>query len=308
MVKLAEKEGEVILDSTEETEENIGKETDLEEVTRVISTFQTVDTKEIFGNLTINLHYEENGAPNLTIQYNTSAVETEARRRRLDEEPFPEIIDGFLVRKENCTLTLTRYGDMSSFVGHPGNREDILFPFEDGASTGYADPLLASIDPIEYTDIVEHFPCEGNTTSGSLTLNETDAMTTDLGGLAGRGLLLKIADTDRIIGFSVISPANGVPKADVVIKDVHAVCEAEEKLSLMVYSDKATAGGKTLRAHFQPQTEEVINDAENIKIEVIIGTNDPVRISNYRPDDNGCVELFYTSPDASPLFLFFLKG
>ena len=75
----------------------------------------------------------------------------------------------------------------------------------------------------------------------------------------------------------------------------------------MLYSDKAT-DDKTLRAHFQPQSKEVIDDAANVVVEFIVAGDDPVRISNYRPDANGCVELFYTSPSASPLFLFFLKG
>ena len=53
-------------------------------------------------------------------------------------------------------------------------------------------------------------------------------MTDDLGGMVGRGLLLKIAGTDNILGFSVITNDNGVPKADVVTKDVIAVCEKSD--------------------------------------------------------------------------------
>ena len=274
-------------------------------MTKISAFIDNVDTKEIIANISINLTYEENGAPKLTIEYNTSAVETEERRRRLEEVPFPEIINGIRVRKENCTLTVTKYGDMSSFVGLIGNREGIIFEAD---STGYVDSSLtgSTTDPL-YIDIVEEFPCEGNTENGTLSLNATADMTTDLGGLAGKGLLLKLVETELIIGYSVITPDNGVPKADVIIKDVIAVCQESEKLSLMIYSDKAT-DDKTLRAHFQPQTKEIIDDSANVVVEFIVSGEDPVRISNFKPDSNGCVELFYTSPSASPLFLFFLKG
>ena len=65
-------------------------------------------------------------------------------------------------------------------------------------------------------------------------------MTADFGGLAGKGLLLKIAGTHSVIGYSVISPETGVPQADVVIRDVIAVCQDPDKLSLLIYSDRAT--------------------------------------------------------------------
>ena len=66
-----------------------------------------------------------------------------------------------------------------------------------------------------YTDLVEEFNCSG-ASNGSLPLNFTDMMTTDLGLLAGKGLLLKLSETDDIIGFSVIKYDDGVPKADVI--------------------------------------------------------------------------------------------
>ena len=189
-------------------------------MTKISAFIDNVDTKHVIAKIGINLAYLENGEANMTIAYNTSAVETDERRRRLDQDPFPEIINGVRVRKEKCTLAVTKYGDMSSFVGHIGNREGIIFEAD---STGYEDSGLTGSDP-NYVDIVEEFPCEGNTTTGTLTLNATDEMTTDLGGLAGKGLLLKLAGTDLIIGYSVITPDNGVPKADVIIKDVIAVC------------------------------------------------------------------------------------
>ena len=53
---------------------------------------------------------------------------------------------------------------------------------------------------------------------------------------------------------------------------------------------------------------DVIEDYANVVVELIVGEEDPVRISNYKPNDEGCVELFYTRPGARSDFLFFLKG
>ena len=109
---------------------------------------------------------------------------------------------------------------MSSFVGHTGNQGGELYLPN---STGYVYASSGIVEE-EQVDIVEEFPCEGDTTDGILSLDVTDDFTFDLGSLAGKGLLLKIIGTDSIIGYGVISPANGVPPADVVIKDILAIC------------------------------------------------------------------------------------
>ena len=258
--------GEIILD--EEAPDVV--ETADDPVTQIGAIIKAADSKAALANITVTLAYEENGAPNVTIKYNTIA--TEERRRRLEGVAFPKVVNGVTIdggdTKLNCTLALTEYGDMSSFVGHLSKREGstTFLPTSTGYSETVADSMTGTSgtdtysDTIKYSvDIVEKFPCEGNTSSGMLSLNTTDLMTTDLGGLAGRGILLKIAGTHSIIGYSVIAPDNGVPKADVVIKDVIAVCQDPGKLSLMIYSDQA-AVDQTLQAHFQPQTLDVIED------------------------------------------------
>ena len=192
----------------------------------------------------------------MTILYNTTNTTASETGRRLLSNEFPETINGYDVKDQKCTLVLTPYGDMSSFVGHPDNMEGAFFQPD---STGYitiADtPLDMDIatapDKILFTDIVEEFDCSG-ASNGSLPLNETNFMTTNLQGLAGRGLLLKLSGTDNIIGFSVIRYDNGAPKADVVVQDVNAVCTVEDKLTLMLYSNFTTQDDKVLRAHFQP--------------------------------------------------------
>ena len=63
----------------------------------------------------------------------------------------------------------------------------------------------------------------------------------------------------------------------------------------MLYSDVVNEGVNRLRAYFQPQTLGVIQDFEDVDIEITVGPEDPVRISNYEPDDYGCVEFYYFS-------------
>ena len=87
--------------------------------------------------------------------------------------------------------------------------------------------ITTAPDKILFTDIVGEFDCAG-ASNGSLPLNETNFMTTNLEGLSGKGLLLKLSGTDNIIGFSVIRHDNGAPKADVVVQDVSAVCTVKD--------------------------------------------------------------------------------
>ena len=56
----------------------------------------------------------------MTILYNTTA--SKPGRRILSNE-FPETINGYDVKDKKCTLVLTEYGDMSSFVGNPENMD-----------------------------------------------------------------------------------------------------------------------------------------------------------------------------------------
>ena len=52
----------------------------------------------------------------------------------------------------------------------------------------------------------------------------TASLSTNLGEYAGKGLLLKLSGTDDVIGFSVMKYDDGLPKANVVVEDVTAVC------------------------------------------------------------------------------------
>ena len=52
----------------------------------------------------------------------------------------------------------------------------------------------------------------------------------------------------------------------------------------------------------------MIEDYGDVAVDVTVGQRDPVRITNYSPNAEGCVELFYTPPHWDTLFLFFLKG
>ena len=183
-----------------------------------------VDTKEILADICVHVKTEVNGNVNVTVWYNTTHTQP---ARRLLNSTFPETINGYNVKDRNCTLTVTRFGDMSSFVGHPRNIPSGTF---NASSTGYVtidqqntSAAVVSEGGIEFIDIVDEFPCQG-AANGSLPLNKTAFLSTNLGEYAGRGLLLKLSGTDDIIGFSVIKYDDGLPKANVVVEDVTAVC------------------------------------------------------------------------------------
>ena len=82
----------------------------------------------------------------VTIWYNTTRME------------FPEVINGYAVKDQLCTLTITPFGDMSSFIGNPENIDGPFMP----KSTGYINitdqdlniTLEEAEDKIMFTDIV----------------------------------------------------------------------------------------------------------------------------------------------------------
>ena len=75
----------------------------------------------------------------------------------------------------------------------------------------------------------------------------------------------------------------------------------------MLYSNFST-DDQTLRAHFQPQTLEIVQKSSEIAVEFTLGSADAVRISNYASNDDGCVKLYYLPPESTELFIKFLKG
>ena len=88
----------------------------------------------MLAEISISKKIELNGDINMTIWYNTTGTDdSDTERRRLNT--FPNTINGFDVEDKKCSLTLTPFGDMSSFIGHPENMEESFF-FEP-TSTGY---------------------------------------------------------------------------------------------------------------------------------------------------------------------------
>ena len=79
-------------------------------------------------------------------------------------------------------------------------------------------------DKIMFTDIVQGFPCSGSIKKGSLELNMTDYLSTDLQIYVGRGILLKLNGTDQILGYGVIHLEEGELEAEWITKDITAVC------------------------------------------------------------------------------------
>ena len=97
-------------------EDNFISERIVTEVTQISAAMKNVDTKEVVADIGFSLAYGSNGLPEHRIEYNT----TVERRRLLEENAeFPDVVNGIAIDDElNCTLVLTEYGDMSSFVGH----------------------------------------------------------------------------------------------------------------------------------------------------------------------------------------------
>ena len=122
----------MILDPEEETSEEI-ETSDVDEVTQLSAKIQNTNTKLTLAEISISKKIELNGDINMTIWYNTTGTEN-FRRRRL-EDSFPDTINGYDVKDKKCSLTLTPFGDMSSFIGHPENMEESFF--FNATSTGY---------------------------------------------------------------------------------------------------------------------------------------------------------------------------
>ena len=139
-----------------------------------------------------------------------------------------------------CSLSVTEYGDMSSFIGQPGTWQGAML----ANSTGYYEL---------HTVIVEDFPCKGYKNGTAMPLNLTSSMTHDLDSLVGKGLLLTLAGEGTVLGYAAIHVDNGVPSFNLVFTDVIAVCQDPEKFALMLYSNVTFANTDqhtTLYAHY----------------------------------------------------------
>ena len=90
---------------------------------------QNVDSKEVFAEISISVQTEKKSnsdettwyKSDVTIWYNTSRSE------------FAEVINGYAVKDQICSLAITPFGDMSSFIGNPDNNNGPFMP----TSTGY---------------------------------------------------------------------------------------------------------------------------------------------------------------------------
>ena len=105
-----------------------------------------------------------------------------------------------------CSVRLTEYGDMRSFI----------------STTSKPDSFGTSIE------LVGDFPCLGAVSAGSDVFKYALSLGsfTDLNfpAMQGKGLLIKNLNSGDTIGYGIISDGYGLPKLEETPRDIIALC------------------------------------------------------------------------------------
>jgi len=149
-------------------------------------------------------------------------------------------IDSEAIQGDLCSLRLTEFGDMRSFVGS-GSK-----PNSHGASE----------------EMVDHFDCIAAGTlvnavrNYTLTKRQTFAKL-QAEKLIGRGLLLKNINRDVTLTFGIISLVDDIQIANQVAGDITALCQHADRYSMLLFTDYDLTE-KTLYAYYQPTTKQLL--------------------------------------------------
>ena len=68
--------------------------------------------------------------------------------------------------------------------------------------------------------------------------------------MAGQGIILHNVNQDKIIGYGILREPTNVPAFDVDAKDIMALCQDPDRLSVLFYSDLDELDQKTLYAYY----------------------------------------------------------
>ena len=158
-------------------------------------------------------------------------------------------------------LYRTTYGDMRSFIsvdsslGSYGLDDVLVDEFN-----CFGDTLLESGD----TTTIELFP----TGDDDFTLIEVKTFN-------ARGLILRNLDTGDDIGFGVMSQLNRPVEFENTAKDICALCQDHERLSLVLESE-LNQSAHTLYSFYMPLEYDLLKNVNNTGVNLIIDGFDPV--------------------------------
>ena len=88
--------------------------------------------------------------------------------------------------------------------------------------------------------------------------------------MAGQGIILRNVNQNKVIGYGVLREPTDVPAFDVDARNIMALCQDTDRLSLLFYSDLDASDQKTLYAYYQPFTRELLTTLDTTRIIVYI--------------------------------------
>ena len=139
----------------------------------------------------------------LKVSHSTSDISEKKLILELDEA----FIDTEAVTGNTCSLRVTEYGDMRSFI----------------SSTSETNSYGESEDMVEYFDCSSGILVSETRTLDSLVIEST-FVTSKFASLVGKGLLLKNINRDKTLAFGIFGSPDDLLKLDDASTDVTALC------------------------------------------------------------------------------------
>ena len=191
---------------------------------------------------------------------------------------------------DQCSLQITEYGDMRSFLaktaqpGSHGTPLEIAPAFE----------CLDSLNDSAFTNIVK--------------LMYTGVMSVqNFRTILGKGLLLQNLDKNVTIGFGVIT-TEGLPFSHPYPRELTAVCQDSTSLSMLLYSNLEQST-QTLFAYYQPLANELVTSIDKTSVNVQIeGFKSEFVKSIEKTYTSGCSKFSFINSDSVNPFTNFAIG